>query len=64
MVLRHLRGEVFLTLKQSRDVALEFDQFARDSLRRTRTDEAPAQGSRKDGGGENYNITQTHGNSS
>jgi len=42
VVLGRLRGEIFLSLQQGSDVALEFDQFAGDRFSRARTDEAAA----------------------
>jgi hypothetical protein len=64
VVLGHLCDQIFLALQQIGDIALELDEFASDSFRGTGTDEAPAHGSRKDSGGKNCKITQTHGHSS
>src|SRR4029077_1895119 len=64
MVLGDLCGHVFLTLEQGSDVTLKLDELARDSFGGARTDQAPAQGSREDGGAENGNVTKSHGYSS
>ena len=42
VVLRHLGGDVLLTLQERSDVALELDDFAGDGCCGARTDEAAA----------------------
>jgi len=60
VVLRHLRGEIFLALKQGSDVVLKLDEFASDRFGRSRTDEASAEGPAKTAALKNGNVAYTH----
>jgi hypothetical protein len=60
MVLGHLGGKIFLTLKNGSDVALELDNFAGDGFGRPRAHEATAEGPGQHGGAKNGNVAYTH----
>src|SRR5437588_2064118 len=64
VVLNHLRGDVFLSLEQGSDVALEVDNFAGDGFDRAGADEASANGTGENGGTKNSEIAYTHDQSS
>src|SRR5207244_7214639 len=60
MILRHLRGEIFLSLQQGSDVALEVNNFPGDSCDGAGPDEASADGANKNGCAENGDVAYTH----
>jgi len=59
-----LGGEIFLSLKEGSDVALELDEFASYGFRWARADEAAAKGAGNYGGAENGYVAYTHEKSS
>ncbi len=60
VVLGHLRGHVFLTLKKGGDVALQVDDFTGDGFRRARADEAAAERAGKNSGRKNDDVADFH----
>src|ERR1700722_2477197 len=64
VVLSHLGLQIFLSLKERGDVALEFDEFASDGLGGARTDGATGDESGESGSAEDGNVTVTHGETS
>ena len=60
VVLSHLGLNVFLTLEERGDVALEFDNFASDSEGRFRADETAGDGADEHGAGKERDVTHTH----
>ena len=60
VVLSHLGGEIFLTLEQSGDVALQLDEFAGDGFGGARADKAAAQCAGENGGAEDGDVADTH----
>ena len=60
MILRDLAGYIFLTLQQCCDIALHFDDLARNGLRRSRTNKAAAKCADQKSGAETCKIANTH----
>ena len=60
VVLGHLRGEIFLTLEDRGDVALELDDFASDGEGGLGADQTAGEGAEKNGAGEEKDVTGTH----
>ena len=64
VVLSHLGLQIFLSLEECGDVALELDEFASDGFGGARTDDATSDDSGESSSAENGNITVTHGETS
>ena len=60
VILRHLRGEIFLSLQQGSDVALEVNNLPGDGFGRMRADEASTDCAGKNGCAENSDVSYTH----
>jgi hypothetical protein len=64
VVLGHLGLQIFLTLENSADVALQFDNFAGDGQGGPGSHQAASQGAGKHGARKDKNVTRTHDESS
>lgn len=64
MVLSHLGLDVFLTLEEGSDVALEFDDLASDGECGLGADQTAGESAGEQGGGEDEDVTRTHGKAS